>query len=94
MSSSPPTKYLLRYEYAPDVLEKRGPFREEHLKLAKELCLSGGPSTPLEGTVPTGALFVFDTVEKANTFVEQDPYVSGGIVTGHVVETWTVAIEN
>ena len=39
--------YLLQYDYVPDVLEKRGPFREGHLNLAKELieagkCLSGG----------------------------------------------------
>jgi uncharacterized protein len=78
-----------------DVLEKRGPYRAEHLKLAKELCLSGGPSAPLGAVdVPTGALFIFADLEKAKAFIAQDPYVSGGIVTGHTLELWTVAIEN
>jgi uncharacterized protein len=99
MSSSstppPPTKkYILRYEYVPDVLEKRGPYREEHLQLARELCLSGGPSAPLGADVPTGALFIFSDTEKANAFIQQDPYVTSGIVTEHTLEEWTVVGEN
>jgi uncharacterized protein len=93
-TTTPSIKYILRYDYVPDVLEKRGPYRSEHLQLAKELCLSGGPSAPLGADVPTGALFIFADLEKANAFIEQDPYVTGGIVTGHTLEAWTVAIEN
>jgi uncharacterized protein len=93
-SVSPPVKYILRYDYIPDVLEKRGPYREEHLKLAKELCMSGGPSSPLGSDVPTGALFIFADTEKADAFVKQDPYVTGGIVTKYTLEAWTVAIIN
>jgi uncharacterized protein len=51
---TPPTnvQYLLRYSYIPDVLEKRGPFREQHIQLAQQLidngtCLSGGPVTDI-----------------------------------------------
>ncbi|KAL7528652.1 hypothetical protein ACHAWF_002651, partial [Thalassiosira exigua] len=57
--SSPPTRYLLSYDYIPDVLEKRGPHREGHIGLAKEMiedgtCVSGGPTlVPGEG-VPNG----------------------------------------
>ena len=39
--SSPPTRYLLNYEYIPDVLEKRGPFREGHIGLAKDMIEKG-----------------------------------------------------
>jgi uncharacterized protein len=93
-ATTPIIKYILRYDYVPDVLEKRGPYRAEHLQLAKQLCLSGGPSAPLGADVPTGALFIFADLEKAKAFIDQDPYVTGGIVTGHTLEAWTVAIEN
>ncbi len=61
--SSPPTRYLLSYEYIPDVLEKRGPYREGHLGLANDMiekgtCISGGPMlSPGEG-VPKGGIFI------------------------------------
>lgn len=94
MSAPPPKQYVLRYGYVPEVLEKRPPHREKHLELAKEMCLSGGPTAPLNGEVPTGALFIFETLESAEAFVKKDPYVTAGIVTGHTIEEWTVAIQN
>ena len=84
----------MHYNYVEDVLEKRPPHREKHLELAKEMCLSGGPTAPLKAEVPTGALFLFETLEAAETFVKEDPYVTAGIVTGHSIEEWTVAIQN
>lgn len=92
------TQYLLRYEYIPDVLEKRGPYREGHLNLAKQLiaegsCLSGGPTGEIGMQVPTGALFIFTNAEAAKQFVEQDPYVAAGIVTGHSIEEWNVVVQ-
>lgn len=90
--------YLLKYDYIPDVLEKRGPYRESHLGLAKDLiaqgkCLSGGPTGVPGEEVPTGALFVFTDLAAAQQFVEQDPYVSNGIVTGHSIEEWNVVVQ-
>ena len=92
------TQYVLKYDYIPDVLEKRGPYREGHLGLAKQLieegtCLSGGPSGPPGMEVPTGAYFIFTTEDAANAFVKGDPYVSNGIVTGHSIEEWNVVVE-
>jgi uncharacterized protein len=107
-------RYLLKYEYIPNVLEKRGPFREKHLELAKQMiaegkCLSGGPTTPVGVVVdhpetattataatppaPTGALFIFNDKLAAKQFVDQDPYVSNGIVTGHVIEEWNIVVQ-
>lgn len=95
----PPTQYMLTYDYIPDVLEKRGPYREQHLQLAADMaaagtCLAGGPFGPLQpgGSPPTGALFVFDSADAAQEFVDKDPYVSGGIVTAHKIQAWTVAV--
>ena len=94
MSAAPPKQYVLRYNYVADVLEKRPPHREKHLELAMDMCLSGGPTAPLNADVPTGALFIFEKLEAAEAFVKQDPYVSAGIVTGYTIEEWTVAIQN
>lgn len=97
-SAGPPTQYVLQYSYIPDVLEKRGPHRELHLNLAKDLakegnCLSGGPTTPMGAEVPDGAVFVFSNEESAKWFVEEDPYVKHGIVTDWSIKEWTVAIQ-
>jgi len=156
--SSPPTRFLLSYEYIPDVLEKRGPYREGHLGLAKDMiekgtCVSGGPTMSPGEDIPNGgmhyavsrevlvhkknslipnisnhcsffalnstifyiysgiimntakcltlktifaigwaALFVFTTKDAAEKFVAEDPYVSGGIVTGHSIDEWSVVV--
>jgi len=93
--SGPPKQYVLYYDYVPDVLEKRPPHREKHLELAKEMCLMGGPTAPVTAQeIPTGALFIFETLDSAEAFVKADPYVSAGIVTSHSIEEWTVAIQN
>ena len=91
------TQYLLKYDYVPDILEKRGPHREKHLGLAQELidqgkCLSGGPTGPIEMQVPTGALFLFTDLEAAQQFTQQDPYVEAGLVTSHSIEEWNVVL--
>lgn len=90
--------YLLKYDYIPEVLEKRGPYREGHIGLAKQFieegkCLSGGPTGEPGAEVPTGALFVFTDLDSTELFVEQDPYVSNGIVTGHSIEEWNVVVQ-
>lgn len=92
------TQYLLRYDYIPDVLEKRGPHREGHLDLAKKAiadgtCLSGGPTGKPPMEVPTGALFIFTDLDAAKVFVDQDPYTQNGIVTGHSIEEWNVVVQ-
>ena len=52
-----PPHYLLTYEYKHDILEKRVPFRADHLKLALEmkekgkLLMAGGASTSLKKNV-------------------------------------------
>ena len=97
-SLSATTNYLLKYDYVPDVLEKRGPYRGGHLDLAKQMiedgrCLSGGPTGEPGMEVPSGALFVFSDLEAAESFVGGDPYVEHGIVTGHSIEEWNVVVQ-
>ena len=99
LMSAPPTRYLLNYDYITDVLEKRGPFREGHIGLAKDMiekgsCVSGGPTSKLGESVPNGALFIFNSKEAAEDFVKGDPYVEGGIVTSHSISEWSVVVGN
>ena len=92
------TKFLLKYDYIPEVLEKRGPYREEHIALANKFiedgtCLSGGPCGEVGMEIPKGALFVFTTAESAQEYAEGDPYVANGIVTEYSIEEWNVVVE-
>ena len=77
-------------------MERRGPYREDHLNLAKEKCVSGGPTkNPDSGVdVPTGALFIFSNLESLEEFVKEDPYVHHGIVTKHYIDEWNVVVQN
>jgi uncharacterized protein YciI len=91
-------QYLLKYDYIPEVLEKRGAFREGHIALAMKLvaegkCLSGGATAEPGVEVPTGALFIFTDEEAAKLFVKEDPYVSNGIVTSHSIQEWNVVVQ-
>jgi len=86
---------LLRYDYTADYLERRGAFRDEHLRLGWEasdagLLVLGG----VVGDPPTGALFVFTADDDApvRAFAEADPYVVNGLVTRWDVQPWSTAI--
>lgn len=86
--------FALYYEYVPDVLEKRTPFRADHLALAREyhaggkLLLAGAFDPPSDG------LFVFkvDSAADVEAFVARDPYVKNGVVTRHRIRPWNVVI--
>ena len=95
-TASGPTKskFILEYVYVADILEKRTPYRPEHIKLAEDynksgLILSGGPFVP-----PTGAVFIFsaDGKESVEAFVAKDPYVAAGLVTQYTIKEWNVVI--
>lgn len=94
-SSSPvKSKFILEYVYVPDILEKRTPYRPNHIKLAEDynkdgLIIAGGPFTP-----PTGAVFIFSAEGKelVEAFVAKDPYVSAGLVTSYTIKEWNVVI--
>jgi uncharacterized protein YciI len=87
--------FVLTYEYVPDVLEKRTPFRAEHLANAKawnargKLKVLGAFDPPSDG-----ALGIFDVASAAEVedFVKADPYVKHGIVTRHRVRPWSTAV--
>jgi uncharacterized protein YciI len=85
--------FVLFYDVVDDMVNKRVPYREEHLRLIREAhgrgeILMGGAV----GDPPDGAVLVFraDTPAVAEAFATQDPYVKNGLVTNWTVKPWTV----
>ncbi len=87
--------YILFYEVVDDYVKKRAPFREEHLRLAKEaagkgqLLLGGAFDNPVDGAV---LVFKSDDRGLVEGFVKNDPYVRNGLVTDWKIREWTVVI--
>ena len=87
--------FALIYKAAPNFLEKRTPYREEHLSMALaaydrgELVLAGALADP-----PDGALLIFKGIDPlaARAFAESDPYIRNGLITHWEVRPWTVVV--
>jgi uncharacterized protein len=84
--------YLLFYEVVDDYAERRGEFRDAHLRKAwasharGELVLGGALADPLDGAV---LLFSGDSPRVAEEFARVDPYVVSGLVTRWRVRAWS-----
>ena len=89
--------YALFYDAIDDFIARRGLYRDEHLRLAREshargeLLLAGALADP-----PDGALLIFqgDSPAAAEAFARQDPYVQNGLITNWTVRSWTVVVGN
>lgn len=87
--------YLLFYDFVEQMLERRTPFRAEHLRLAREahargdLFLAGAFAEPTDG-----AVFIFrcDQIATVEDFVAHDPYVANGLVTGWRIRPLQVGV--
>ena len=85
---------VLEYTLADDYLERRDALRADHLALLRaahergELLLAGALPDPYDR-----ALLVWTAPrEVVERFVESDPYVVQGLVTGWTVRPWNVAV--
>jgi uncharacterized protein YciI len=82
---------VLTYTYVDGMLERREPYRDEHLALARRfsdegrLLIVGALGDP-----PTGALLVFGDEAAAAEFAGADPYGEAGLITEHRIEPWNV----
>jgi uncharacterized protein len=87
--------HALFYEVVDDFISRRMPYREEHLRLAREanrrghLLLAGALMDPTDR-----ALLVFRTPDRAvvEDFARSDPYVTRGLVTRWEVRPWAVVV--
>lgn len=87
--------YVLLYEVIDDFINRRAPFRAEHLKLLEqahqrgELVMAGAFSDPVDGAA---LIFRGSDAAIARHFAEVDPYVVNGLVTSWRVRGWNVVV--
>jgi uncharacterized protein YciI len=86
---------ILQYESVDDFINRRTPFREEHLRLIREahargeIVMAGALGDP-----PDGGLLVFKApASVAEEFARRDPYVVNGLITRWAVRPWNVVTE-
>jgi uncharacterized protein len=87
--------HVLFYDYVPDIVERREPHREAHLARLREWAAAGTMvAAGALGAPPTGAAIIFrvDDPARIEDFVEGDPYVTAGLVTGWRIEPWALAV--
>jgi hypothetical protein len=89
-----PPHFLLIYDLAPDYLQRRAQFRDEHLALAwkaaeaGEMVLGGALDEPVEQ-----AFVLFrGSREAALRFAAADPYVKHGLVKAFRVRQWHTVV--
>jgi uncharacterized protein len=87
--------YLLIYKTVDDYVNRRVPYRDDHLGYANaarargELFMGGALAEP-----PDTAILVFKTEDRAavEEFARNDPYVKAGLIVDWSVRPWTVVI--
>jgi uncharacterized protein YciI len=89
--------YALFYDAVDDFIARRGAYRDEHLRLAREsqargeLVLAGALSDPANGAL---LIFQGENAAAAESFARQDPYVKNGLITNWRVRPWAVVVGN
>lgn len=84
--------FLLFYDVVPDYVERRGEFRDAHLRKAwaahtkGDLVLGGALANPPDGAV---LLFRAESARVPEDFAKADPYVVNGLVTRWRVREWS-----
>ena len=89
--------FALLYDAVDDFIARRGEFRDEHLRLAREahargeLVLAGALADPADGAL---LIFQGENPAVAEAFARRDPYVKNGLITAWKVRNWTVVVGN
>src|SRR5260370_34753878 len=84
--------YAVFYDVVDDFVARRGAYREEHLRLAREahargeLVLAGALADPADGAL---LIFQGESAAAAEAFARQDPYIKNGLVTKMKVSNWS-----
>jgi uncharacterized protein YciI len=87
--------YILFYKTVENYVEKRAPYREEHLAHANaayergDLVMAGALAEPVDSAV---LVFKGEGSFVAEEFARNDPYVMNGLITEWKVRPWTVVI--
>ena len=88
------TKYVMWGSYCEDVLEKRAPYRQEHLDGLAAQKESGVLITigPTKDLTKVFAIYDADSEDTVRQLVENDPYWKNGIWTEYEIREWSQAI--
>ncbi len=87
-------KYILEYHYVENMVERRAPYRADHLSNAERLLqdnilIAGGAFMPNAD----GALFIFSSdYETVENFVQNDPYFKAGLIPKYSIREWNVVV--
>jgi Uncharacterized protein conserved in bacteria len=87
--------YLLIYKTVDNYIERRAPYREEHLaycnaaQARSELFMGGALADPADA-----AILVFRAADRSvvEGFARNDPYVKAGLIKEWSVRPWTVVV--
>jgi len=86
--------FILFYKTVDNYIEKRKPYREEHLQLVSKaykedtLVMAGALAEPADG-----ALLIFKgNATIAEDFAKNDPYVKNGLISEWHIRPWNVVI--
>jgi uncharacterized protein YciI len=85
--------FVLLYDVVDDMVNKRAPYRAEHLQLIREghergeIVMAGAVGDPVDGAV---LVFRSDSPAAAEKFVMADPYVKHGLVIRWKVKPWAL----
>ncbi len=87
------TKYILLGSYCENALEKRTPYRQDHLDgLAKQkkqgILITLGPT---KDNTKVFGIYEAETGEIVRQLVESDPYWQNGIWTDYEIKEWIQA---
>jgi uncharacterized protein YciI len=87
--------FILLYEVVDNFVNRRAPFRPDHLRLVEEayqrgeLVMAGAFSDPTDGAA---LVFRSEDPAVARGFAENDPYVANGLVTNWRVRGWSLVV--
>jgi uncharacterized protein YciI/heme-degrading monooxygenase HmoA len=87
--------FALLYDLVDDMVNRRAPFREEHLRLGREslargeLVFGGALTDPVDKAL---IIFHTDDRDKVEDFARKDPYVTNGLAKKWEIRPWNVVI--
>jgi uncharacterized protein YciI len=87
--------YILFYKTVDNYVERRKPYRQEHLAYANaahqrgDLVMAGALAEPADSAV---LVFKVEEASIAEEFAKNDPYVRNGLITEWEVRPWNVVI--
>lgn len=87
--------YVVTYQYVPGMLERRAPYRPDHLAHLHQavadgrLLMAGAHADPVDG-----ATLIVEGENAADVlaWVARDPFMHAGLILGVTIREWTISV--